>query len=58
MVSPRTARRAAPSPQAHSRFIAALEVDEAAAKALLAAIGRAADQADAALAADSIEATA
>lgn len=44
--------------QAHSRFIAALEVDEAAAEAALAAIGRAAEQAEASLRADSIEATA
>ena len=44
--------------EAHSRFIAALEVDEPAAEDILGAIGRAAERADAALQADSVEATA
>jgi DNA-binding MarR family transcriptional regulator len=44
--------------EAHGRFIEVLEVEESAAEAILAAIGRAADQADAALQADSIRATA
>ncbi len=44
--------------QAHSRFMAALDVDEPAAESALEAIGRAAERAEAALQADSIEATA
>jgi DNA-binding MarR family transcriptional regulator len=44
--------------QAHSRFIAALEIDDATAQSALEAIGAAADQAAAELAADSVEATA
>jgi DNA-binding MarR family transcriptional regulator len=44
--------------QAHSRFIATLEVDESDAQTFLEAIGRAAERAEAALQADSIQATA
>lgn len=44
--------------EADNRFTAALEIGEPAATRVLAAIGRAADQAAAALAADSVEATA
>lgn len=44
--------------EADRRFMAALEVSEAEATGVLAAIGRAADQAAAELAADSVEATA
>ncbi len=44
--------------EAHSRFMAALEVDEQAAEAILATIGKAAERADAALQDDRVEATA
>ena len=44
--------------QAHSRFLAELEIDEPAAEAALDAIGRAAERAAASLEADTVAATA